>query len=108
MERLVVAGERGNCLNKISGGGGVKRIPTDCLEDDPLPEVDVEDPILAVLMRERGIYDLDGVSRLLAMDIGIKKPPMKKELKKILESWVKDGRLAKVGKNYQFPVKELP
>lgn len=43
LERLVVAGEKGNCLNKIKGGGGIKRLYTDTSDvdetSDPLENV---------------------------------------------------------------------
>lgn len=79
LEQLVVAGYKGNCLNKISGGGGIKHISKETFVTEQ------GDNILEnALLRISGTYDLSGIKRLLSMDITIQKVPLDKELKRVL------------------------
>lgn len=111
LERLVVAGERGNCLNKISGGGGIKKLYTDksCEEFSEPVLVAADDaperpksPLENALMYISGQYDLSGIKRLISMDVNIQKLPTDKELKKFLDEWVRAGIIQKKGKIYDF------
>lgn len=111
LERLVVAGERGNCLNKIAGGGGIKKLYTDrsCEEfSEPVLEAAEnaperpKTPLENALMYISGQYDLSGIKRLISMDVNIQKIPTDKELKKFLDEWVRVGIIQKKGKIYEF------
>lgn len=90
----------GKCLNKISGGGGIKRLYTDVssAESTNTAGTDLESVVGAL----KGVYDLAGVKRLLSMDIRLPKQPSDKELKRCLNAMVKDGTITKKGKNYFF------
>lgn len=112
LERLVVAGERGNCLNKISGGGGIKKLYTDKTWTEKFCEELFEgaggnterpkSPLENALMCISGQYDLSGIKRLISMDVNIQKIPTDKELKKFLDEWVRAGIIQKKGKIYDF------
>lgn len=107
LERLVVAGERGNCLNKISGGGGIKKLYTDksCEEFSEVVDDNPDrpkSPLENALMYISGQYDLSGIKRLISMDVNIQKLPTDKELKKFLDEWVRAGIIQKKGKIYDF------
>lgn len=104
LEQLVVAGFRGNCLNKINGGGGIRKLYTDKSEE--LPLVDCGDTLESFLCSLSGVYDVASVEKLIALDIRLPKPTQK-ALRKQLNAFVKAGRLERRGKNYFFPLKEL-
>lgn len=100
LERLVIAGESGNCLNKIKGGGGIKRLYTDTsIVEDSF------DPLENVFQTIDGQYDVANVRRLVSLDPSILKIPSETELRKKLNKLVKTERLSKNGRLYVFPLK---